>query len=351
MSFQQSNLSKFFVVAASFTIIVSGLKLAASIFVPFLLAIFISILVSPLLKILKSKGLSNGLAIMLIISLIVGFGLIIGSVVGASVAEFREDLPEYTSKLSIMSSQIQQSLANLGFVINENQWSDSFNPSIVLSAIGTSLNSFGSVLTNSFLILLTVVFILTENVGFAEKLRNARGKESDHEWLEKFATSVHGYIAIKGFVSLITGVLVFILLTIVGVEYAVLWSVIAVLLNFIPTGGSIIAAVPAVLLALIQLSFIDSAIVLAGYILINVLVGNVIEPKWMGKGLNLSPFVVFVSLVFWGWVLGPVGMLLSIPLTILVKIALETQEETKWIAVLLGDNQNSKDPDSILKKR
>ena len=177
MASQQSNLSKFFVVAASFTIRVSGLKLAASIFVPFLLAIFISILVSPLLKILRSKGLSNGLAIMLIISLIVGFGLIIGSVVGASVTEFREDLPEYTSKLSIMSSQIQKSLANLGFVINENQWSDSFNPSIVLSAIGTSLNSFGSVLTNSFLILLTVVFILTENVGFAEKLRNARGKE------------------------------------------------------------------------------------------------------------------------------------------------------------------------------
>ena len=350
MSSQQSNLSKFFVVAASFTIIVSGLKLAASIFVPFLLAIFISILVSPLLKILKSKGLSNGLAIMLIISLIIGFGLIIGSVVGASVAEFREDLPEYTSKLSIMSSQIQQSLANLGFVINGNQWSDSFNPSIVLSAIGTSLNSFGSVLTNSFLILLTVVFILTENVGFAEKLRNARGKESDHEWLEKFATSVYGYIAIKGVVSLITGGLVLILLTVVGVEYAVLWGVIAVLLNFIPTVGSIIAAVPAVLLALIQLSFIDSVIVLVGYILINVLIGNVIEPRWMGKGLNLSPFVVFVSLVFWGWVLGPVGMLLSIPLTILVKIALETQEETKWIAVLLGDNQNSKDPDNILKK-
>ena len=142
----------------------------------------------------------------------------------------------------------------------------------------------------------------------------------------------------------------FLLLTSVGVEYAVLWGVIAVLLNFIPTVGSIIAAVPAVLLALIQLSFIDSAIVLAGYILINVLVGNVIEPRWMGKGLNLSPFVVFVSLVFWGWVLGPVGMLLSIPLTILVKIALETQEETKWIAVLLGDNQNSKDPDNVLKK-
>ena len=145
------------------------------------------------------------------------------------------------------------------------------------------------------------------------------------------------YIAIKGFVSLLTGFLVFVLLKLIGVEYAVLWSVTAVLLNFIPTVGSIIAAVPPVLLSLVQLSVADSIFVLLGYLVINLFVGNYIEPRWMGKGLNLSPFVVFVSLVFWGWILGPVGMLLSIPLTILVKIGLETQEETKWIAVLLGD--------------
>ena len=155
--------------------------------------------------------------------------------------------------------------------------------------------------------------------------------------MENFATSVHSYIAIKGFVSLLTGFLVFVLLKLIGVEYAVLWSVTAVLLNFIPTVGSIIAAVPPVLLSLVQLSVADSIFVLLGYLVINLFVGNYIEPRWMGKGLNLSPFVVFVSLVFWGWILGPVGMLLSIPLTILVKIGLETQEETKWIAVLLGD--------------
>jgi predicted PurR-regulated permease PerM len=337
MTSDYSKLSKYLIVGASFTIVVSGLKIAAPIFVPFLLAIFISILVSPVLKILKSKGLSNGIAILIIIALIGLVGLFIGSILGASVADFRQDLPEYSSKLSLISMQIQQGLANIGLVIDKDQWSESFNPSILLAAVGSSLTSFGGVLTNSFLILLTVVFILTENITFSEKLKNATGNTDGQLWLENFATSVHSYIAIKGFVSLLTGFLVFVLLKLIGVEYAVLWSVTAVLLNFIPTVGSIIAAVPPVLLSLVQLSVPDSIFVLIGYLVINLFVGNYIEPRWMGKGLNLSPFVVFVSLVFWGWILGPVGMLLSIPLTILVKIGLETQEETKWIAVLLGD--------------
>jgi predicted PurR-regulated permease PerM len=337
MTSDYSKLSKYLIVGASFTIVVSGLKIAAPIFVPFLLAIFISILVSPVLKILKSKGLSNGIAILIIIALIGLVGLFIGSILGASVADFRQDLPEYSSKLSLISMQIQQGLANIGLVIDKDQWSESFNPSILLAAVGSSLTSFGGVLTNSFLILLTVVFILTENITFSEKLKNATGNTDGQLWLENFATSVHSYIAIKGFVSLLTGFLVFVLLKLIGVEYAVLWSVTAVLLNFIPTVGSIIAAVPPVLLSLVQLSVADSIFVLIGYLVINLFVGNYIEPRWMGKGLNLSPFVVFVSLVFWGWILGPVGMLLSIPLTILVKIGLETQEETKWIAVLLGD--------------
>ena len=337
MTSDYSKLSKYLIVGASFTIVVSGLKIAAPIFVPFLLAIFISILVSPMLKLLKSKGLSNGIAILIIIALIGLVGLFIGSILGASVADFRQDLPEYSSKLSLISMQIQQGLANIGLVIDKDQWSESFNPSILLAAVGSSLTSFGGVLTNSFLILLTVVFILTENITFSEKLKNATGKKDGQLWLQNFATSVHRYIAIKGVVSLLTGFLVFVLLKLIGVEYAVLWSVIAVLLNFIPTVGSIIAAVPPVLLSLVQLSVPDSIFVLLGYLVINLFVGNYIEPRWMGKGLNLSPFVVFVSLVFWGWILGPVGMLLSIPLTILVKIGLETQEETKWIAVLLGD--------------
>jgi predicted PurR-regulated permease PerM len=147
---------------------------------------------------------------------------------------------------------------------------------------------------------------------------------------------VHSYLAIKAAISLLTGLVIFVWLTILGVDYAVLWGLIAFLLNFIPTVGSFIAAVPAVLLALVQLGVFEACLTLAGFVVVNLIMGNVLEPRWMGRGLNLSPLVVFVSLVLWGWVLGPVGMLLSIPLTIMLKIAFESQDETRWIGIMLG---------------
>ena len=133
-----------------------------------------------------------------------------------------------------------------------------------------------------------------------------------------------------------TGLLVYFFLLIVGVDYPLLWAVLAFVLNYIPTIGSIIALIPPFLLAMVQLGFIDSIIVLAGYLTINTIMGNILEPKFMGMGLGLSTLVVFLSLVFWGWVLGPIGMILSVPLTITIKIALDSSEETRWLAVMLG---------------
>ena len=120
------------------------------------------------------------------------------------------------------------------------------------------------------------------------------------------------------------------------VDYPLLWGLLAFLLNYIPNLGSIIAAVPTVLLTLVQLGWSAALIVFAGYSVVNVVIGSFIEPRFMGKGLGLSTLVVFLSLVFWGWVLGPVGMLLSVPLTMTLKIALESSEENRWLAKLLS---------------
>jgi predicted PurR-regulated permease PerM len=149
-------------------------------------------------------------------------------------------------------------------------------------------------------------------------------------------------MAIKTLVSLATGILVAIWLTVIGVDYALLWGLLTFALNYVPNIGSIIAAVPAVLLAIIQLGFMRAGAAAAGYVVINLLMGSVIEPRFMGRGLGLSTLVVFLSLIFWGWVLGPVGMLLSVPLTITAKIALDSRDETRWIAVLLGPEIISK---------
>ena len=338
-----SPISKFLVVAAAFVIVVSGLKMASSLVVPFLLSVFIAMIVSPLLALLKKRGIPGVAAIALVIMLIMSIGLMLGAVIGSSLDSFREDMPIYSAKLSAMSESLQQWLSARGIAIDATQWQSSFDPSAVMGLVGSTLASFGNVMTNSVMILLTVIFILAENITFAEKLKLARGNANSQQWLSKFSDSVQGYLAIKAAISVATGLLIFIWLSIVGVDYAVLWGLLAFLLNFVPTVGSFIAAVPAVLLALVQLGLGPAGLTLGGFVAVNFLMGSALEPRLMGKGLDLSPLVVFVSLVLWGWVLGPVGMLLSIPLTIMIKIALETQPDTRWISIMLGGGNSKSD--------
>ena len=336
-----SPIARFLVVSAAFVVVVSGLKMAGPLLVPFLLAVFIAMIVSPLLAWLKNRRVPVGLAIPLVIVLILLVGLLLAALIGSSLENFRQDIPLYSDKLSAMSTSVQQWLSQRGVQIDAEQWQSSFDPGAVMAMVGNTLASFGNVMTNAVMILLTVIFILAENIGFGEKLRLARGAETSQAWLAQFSGSVHSYLGIKAGISLVTGLLIFIWLSILGVDYAVLWGLLAFLLNFVPTVGSLIAAVPAVLLAVVQLGLLHAGLTLAGFMVVNLVMGNIIEPRWMGRGLNLSPLVVFVSLVLWGWVLGPVGMLLSIPLTIMIKIALESQEDTRWISIMLGGADSS----------
>jgi predicted PurR-regulated permease PerM len=216
------------------------------------------------------------------------------------------------------------------------------DPGKAMKMAANVLGSLGNMLTNSFLILVTVVFIMLEAASFPAKWR--AGHDNADASLQRFsatAKTINQYMGIKMLTSLATGLAVVILLGLIGVDYAVLWGVLAFLLNFIPNIGSIIAAIPSVLLALVQLGMAAALAVAGGYLVINVVIGTFLEPRFMGKGLGLSVLVVFLSLVIWGWVLGPVGMLLSVPLTIAIKIALEGQEETRWMAIMLGPKVES----------
>ena len=146
---------------------------------------------------------------------------------------------------------------------------------------------------------------------------------------------------------MLTGVLVSVWLTILNVEFALLWGSIAFFLNFVPIIGSLIAAIPVVVLALLDVGLASASLIAAGYLVINVIVGNLLEPRFMGRGLNLSTLVVFLSLVFWGWVFGPVGMFLSVPLTMLVKIAFEYSPQSRWLAVLLSADVPQPEDDGV----
>lgn len=335
-----SPIARFLFVMACFIVVVAGMRAAESLIVPFLLSLFIAVICTPPLVFLKKKGLPNGFAMLLVISAVVVCGVLIGAVVGASISAFREDLPEYQTRLTLLTEQLFVWLGTLGLSIDITQLRDSFNPSAALSLAGSTLAQLGNMMTNAFLILITVIFILAEEVGFTEKLKVLGNSKKTLNAIDSFTNGVNQYVAIKTVMSLITGVLILIWLWILGVDYFVLWGLLAFLLNFVPTLGSIIAAVPAVLLAVVQLGVGDAALAGAGFLVVNFVVGNIIEPRIMGKGLNLSTLVVFLSLVFWGWVLGPIGMLLSIPLTMTVKIATESFDDTRWIGVILGSGKD-----------
>lgn len=339
---QQTPVSRFLLVTAAFIIVVAGMKEAEPLLVPFLLSLFIAVISSPPLVWLKNKGMPSGLAILTIIAVVIIAGVLVGIIVGSSITNFKQDMPYYQERLTQLTGAAFLRLEQVGLEVDLSQIKQSFNPSAALSLAGSTLASFGNMMTNFLLILLTVGFILAEEVSFAAKLK--QGKDNSEKTLaaiDRFTKSVNRYMAIKTILSLITGLLAMVWLKILGVDYFVLWGTLAFLLNFVPTLGSILAAIPAVLLALIQLGVGDALLTGAGFVVINFVIGNLVEPRVMGKGLDLSALVVFLSLVFWGWVLGPVGMLLSVPLTMTIKIALESFDDTRWLGIMLGSGISS----------
>jgi AI-2 transport protein TqsA len=322
---------------AAFIIIVAGLKAATELLVPFLLAVFIAVLCAPMMIGLKKKKVPSIVSVLLVAVLFFLITATLGTVIGASLSAFYQDLPEYEQKLQQQGAGVVAALSGFGIAVDETVLSNYIDPGAAMKMVAKIFSGLGGVLTNAFLILFSVIFILLEASDFPGKLKRALGDKTNAlEHYQSFSDSVQRYLLIKTLVSMGTGFVVGITLAWMGVDYAILWAVIAFLLNFIPNIGSIIAAVPPMLIALIQLGPMSSMLVAILYVATNLLFGNVIEPRYMGRSLGLSTLVVFVSLVFWGWIFGPVGMLLSIPLTMVVKIALENSKRNRWIAVLLG---------------
>ena len=334
---QEMKASQIIITIAAIVIVVAGMRAATVILVPFLLAVFISIISATPLFWLQRKGLPTWLALITVILGIMIIGFLMAWLVGSSVKDFSNNLPVYEEKLRLQTTKIIAWIGKHGIDTSDLAIADIFDPSAAMKLVVAGLNSLGNVLTNGFLILMTAIFMLLEATSIPAKLRTILGdRDSSLEPFDRFLNSVKNYMAIKTWTSLITGILVTFFVLIMGLDYPLLWGTLAFVLNYVPNIGSIIAAVPAVLLAVIQLGIIKAMVIAAGYVVINLVTGNVIEPRFMARGLGLSTMVVFLSLIFWGWVLGPVGMLLSVPLTITAKIALDSREESRWIAILLG---------------
>lgn len=341
-----NSMTKSLVALAALCIVIASLKSAAAILIPFLLSLFIAIICNPLIRWMVGVGVPRAVAVLALIVLIVLIGMTLAGVVGSSLQDFTQSMPELQQRLNNELVGASEKLAQYNIQINTNQLMQYFDPGAAMSVATNMLSGVGNVMTNLFLILLTVVFMLFEASTVPRKIHLAV-KDPDMKLasIDKFLASVNSYLAIKTLVSLATGVAVGVLLSILGVKYVVLWGVLAFLLNYIPTIGSIIAAVPAVLVALVEQGPSTAGLAALVYLMVNLVMGNVVEPKVMGKGLGLSTLVVFLSLVFWGWLFGSVGMLLSVPLTMIVKIGLESSQSGSWFAVMLSsqDEQPAKE--------
>jgi predicted PurR-regulated permease PerM len=321
---------------AAFVVIVAGMRASASILVPFLLALFLAIIAAPVLYFLQTKGIPPLAAMSIVTVLILVAGSILVTILAQTLPSLAQSLPEYETHLQQLMQNLQIQLQERKIPINFSL-ERYLNPGTAVGIFGGLVSQTTSILADSFLIFLTTIFILLEASLFHHKLRIALlNSAASIEKLNKIIAQVQQYMAIKTFTSLLTGVLCAILFLVCGVQYAILWGLLTFVLNFVPSIGAFLAAVPPILLALMQQGSRSAAMVATGCIIINVVLGNFLEPRMMGQKLGLSTLVVFLSLVFWGWVLGPIGMLLSVPLTMAVKIVLQSNDDTRWIAILLG---------------
>jgi AI-2 transport protein TqsA len=331
-----SSKSNIFVVIGSIFIILAGLKIASSIVIPILLATFLTIIILPLYRFLN-KRLPMWVTYITIVLVMVLTIYTISKIATVSVNSFSQNLPAYQVQLSQKMAPIEEQLAQYGIEFDSNHAFDSINPQSLLKYSMSILTSMSGVLGNITIILILVIFMMLEIKLFSRKFDSIVTDPDSHERMDHIFENISKYFTLKVAFSLLTGLLIYIGLSFLGVDNALLWALVAFGLNFIPTVGSIAASIPAILVTFVQFDLTTVAIVILLYMSVNIIVGSIIEPRAMGSGLGISPLVVFISLLFWGYIFGVIGMLLAVPLTMVIKIVMDANESTHKIAVMLGD--------------
>jgi len=343
MNIAQGKNTNALISAAAVVVIVYGMQAAKVLLVPFLLAVFLALIaVRPMLWLLQRRVPSVAAALLIVTAMMLVLAMV-GRIVGTSIVDFTAALPTYQARLdTIMQGSLEfvgrfidddRPLTNIGALID---------PGWAMGMAANILNALRDVLTNTSLILFTIVFMLLEVSSLGIKVQAAFGRSAESfERPRQFLHNLGRYLGIKTVVSMATGLSASLLTWWVGLDFPLLWGMLAFLFNYVPAIGSIIAAVPAVLMALVQLGIGAAGSTAIGFLVINMVFGNFIEPRLMGYGVGISPLIVFTGLVLWGWIFGPVGMLLSVPLTMTLKMALEANERTRWLAILIGSERDA----------
>ena len=323
--------------SAALVIVIAGIREAQTIVVPFLLSLFLAVLLARPLFWLRDHGLRTSFALLLVISILVVSGILLVGLIGRSLDQFIKQIPNYETQLVALNNRVTKWLVEKELISEVGMTIPYINPESFVPLFTSLLSSLSGLFKHFVMILFFVSFMLMEAPELSTRLKAMPGNvERRVNFFTEVLLSIRHYMAIKTFTSIVTGLLIGISMYYLNMNYPLIWGVLAFALNYIPSIGSFMAALPAIALALIQsgpgLAFVVALVFLA----VNVVIGNLWEPRLMGEGLGLSILVVFLSLVFWGWVLGPIGMLLGVPLTKCLKVTLEHDDKTKWLAILLG---------------
>lgn len=329
---------------ACLVVLLAGLKSAEAFLVPLVFSAFLGVLAAPAVLWLRSKKVPTALAVTIVVLVLVAFLLLTGGVIGGTVNRFSASLPRYEARFEGIVGSVSALAQAQGVEVSKERVLQLVDAGAAMKLVGSTVSSLAGLLSNTLLVILVMVFILFEAVALPQKLRTALGDpDADLGRFSRVTTQIKQYLVIKTYLSLATGAVVGIITWVVGVDFPLLWGLVAFLLNYVPNLGSFIAGVPPVLLALIQLGPVHALVVLVGIVAVNTVIGNVIEPNLMGRRLGLSSLVVFLSLLFWGWLWGTTGMLLSVPLTMIVKILLENSPDWHWLAVLMSGEREAEE--------
>lgn len=329
---------KIVIMLGMLVIILTGIRVAADIIVPFILALFIAVVLNPVVQRMVKLRIPRVIAVSLLIVIIVMLMVLLLAYLGTSLNELARTLPQYRSSLVIPLKNLEPWLQRAGIGVSVDELVKYIDPNAAMTLVTNLLAQLSNAMSSIFLLLLTVVFMLLEVPQLPNKLKQMMSRPIEGmAAIQRAIDSVSHYLVLKTAISIVTGLVAWGMLAALDVRFAFVWGLLAFALNYIPNIGSVLAAIPPIAQVLVFNGLYDALVVFAGYLVINLVFGNILEPRIMGRGLGLSTLVVFLSLIFWGWLLGPVGMLLSVPLTIIVKIALEQTNGGQSIAVLLSD--------------
>jgi AI-2 transport protein TqsA len=297
--------------------------------------VVMTLLFSPVYSWLLRRGLPAPLALlgMLVLLTVLFLGLIF--ILGGSISRFTERVGFYTTQLNGQVDNLDALIERLG--LSNVDVRDVVKPRALTEAIGAILSGIAGFLSDFFLILVIMLFLLGEGPAMMNRLRASAS--SDNPQVASLTTVGQAVVlqfGLRAIVNLATGAGVTILLFVLGVDFPLLWGILTFFLSFVPYIGLVLAVTPAVVLALAEFGLTRAVLVIAGIVVINILAENVLSPMMMGRGLSISPTIVFLSFIFWAWLLGGPGAFLALPLTLFLAVMFGTFPETRWLASLIG---------------